>query len=260
MKIRTVLAAAAVLAAVGPVAAGPVSVFTQVREAGGSGSDELRVSGLGTFAVLTTGGGVNPVVTVPHDQTAGSQLVVGFWPVIGFANRAQYEAQRGTVITIPDTPVTLYVEVWNGVYAPGSPLRQVEVQAVISGTLGADAGQNTLDWRFIDPPTRVDFGDTVVTVDYVPVRQPDGVPYVFFDDGSPPIGAPGVGPRYYPTLLEARVGVERDEEPGPTDPPPGGGGGSPGGTPGVPEPASALLLAGLAAGGFAARARASRQA
>jgi hypothetical protein len=255
--VRKFLAVSLLLGFVSPVAAGPISVFTQVRETGGSGSDELRVSGLGTFAVLTTGGGVNPLVTVPADQTSAAQLVVGFWPVMGFRDRAHYEAERATVITIPETPVTLYAEVWNGVYGANPPdVRQVLIEAVISGTLGADLGQNSLDWRFINPPVQVDFGNAVVTVDYVPVPQPDGVPHIQFADGSPSIGFPGT--HYYPTLLEIRVGVERDpEEPGPTDPPPGGG--TSGGTPGVPEPASALLLAGLAVGGFVARSKAVRK-
>jgi hypothetical protein len=187
-------------------------------------------------------------------------LVVGFWPVINFANTAQYEAQRGTVITIPNTPVTLYAEVWNGVYGHNPPnVRVLHIDAVISGTFGAELGQNSLDWQFVNPPVQVDFGDTLVTLEYAGIKMPDGLPSIGFEDGSPRIGFPSDGVPYYPTLLEARVSVLRD----PTDPedppggenPPGGGNSGGDGTPGVPEPASALLLAGLAAGGFAARAR-----
>jgi hypothetical protein len=251
--VRKMLAVAMVLGLVSPVAAGPVAVYTAVRDVGGMGS-ELRLSGLGTLAALPSGDGVNPVVTVPANQTSASSLVVGFWPVINFANMAQYEAQRGTVITIPQTPVTLYAEVWNGVYGANPPnVRQVLIDAVISGTFGTELGQNSLDWQFVNPPLQVDFGDTLVTLEYAAIKMPDGIPSIGFEDGSPRIGFPSNGVPYYPTLLEARVSVERDpSEPGPTDPPPGGGNG---GTPGVPEPASALLLAGLAVGGFAARAR-----
>jgi hypothetical protein len=252
--VRKMLAVAMVLGLVSPVAAGPVAVFTSVRSVGGNSRDELRLPGLGTLAALTTGGGVNPVITVPADQTSASQVVGGFWPVINFANMAQYEAQRGTLIQIPETPVTLYLEVWNGVYGANPPnVRLVLVDAVISGTLGTELGQNSLDWSFVNPPTQVDFGDTLVTIDYAGIRQPDGIPQIGFEDGSPRIGFPSNGVPYYPTLLEARVSVERDAiEPGPTDPPPGGGNG---GSPGVPEPASLVLLAGLAVGGFAARSR-----
>jgi hypothetical protein len=258
--VRKFLAVALVFGIVSPVAAGPVSVYTQVRDVGGTGN-ELRLSGLGTLASLPSGDGINPVVTVPADQTSAGALVVGFWPVVVFSDMAQYEAQRGTLITIPETPVTLYAEVWNGVYGSNPPdVRQVLIDAVISGTFGTELGQNSLDWRFVNPPPQVDFGDTLVTLEYAAIKMPDGIPSIGFEDGSPGIGFPGNDIPYYPTLLEARVSVERDPtdptDPGPTDPPPGG---QPGGTPGVPEPASALLLAGLAVGGFAARSRAARK-
>jgi hypothetical protein len=86
--------------------------------------------------------------------------------------------------------------------------------------------------------------------------MPDGVPQIYFEDGSPPIGFPG--PVYYPTLLEATVEVTR----GPDGSSGGeGGGGSGGGdptdpsgeAPGAPEPTSALLLAGFALGGLIVR-------
>ena len=98
-------AAFAVGAVVGwgsPAAAGPISVVAYMGPAGGvpGGSDEIRVSGLGAWAVLTTGGGVNYTVTVAADQTTARQAVVGYWPVMAFLDRTQYEAQRGTVVTV----------------------------------------------------------------------------------------------------------------------------------------------------------------
>jgi hypothetical protein len=249
------VAVALLLGFAGPVAAGPIAVFTQVWDVGGTGHDELPVSGLGTFGVLTTGGGVNPVVTVPADQTSASSLVVGFWPVIGFANHAQYEAQLGTVITIPDTPVRLYAEVHNGAYGQAQSVERVFVDGTISGTFSAHVGQNSLDWHFADVPKQITFGDTVVTLDYEAIHMPDGVPSIYFDDGSPGIGFPGTQQQYYPTLLEAHVSVTRPPT-DPNDPGDPGPGGSSSGPPGVPEPASGLLLAGLAMGGFFARARA----
>jgi hypothetical protein len=253
---RTALSVALLAGFAAPVAAGPISVFTQVRDVGGTGSDELRLTGLGNLAVLTTGGGVNPVVTVPADQTSASQPVVGFWPVLSFQDRAQYEAQRGTILTIPDTPVTLYAEVWNGAYGGAtSDVRQILINAIISGTFGADPGQNSLDWQFINPPVQVNFGQTTVTLAYVPIHMPVGVPQIQFEDGSPTIGFPGT--TYYPTLLQAQVNVQRDPNAsGSGDPPVVQPPSNQPPVNGTPEPTSALLLAGLAFGGFAARARA----
>lgn len=257
--LRTALVFTLLVVFAAQVSAGPVAVFTQVKEVNGSGSDELHLTGLGNLSVLTTGSSnVNPVITVPGDQTSGAQPVVGFWPVLGFDSRAQYEAMRGTVLNIPLTPVTLYAEVWNGAYGATRDVRQVLIDATISGTFGADFGQNSLDWRFLSPPMRIDFGPTVVTLSYVPVDMPDGVPQIQFSDGSPSIGFPGTP--YYPTLLEAHVDVERTTlagDPLPVDPPPGdGSSGGPGGAPlNTPEPTSALLLLGLTAG-FLPRMRA----
>ena len=236
-----------------PAAAGPIAVFTQVSQQP-RGTDEIPLSGLGTFAVLTTGSsGVNPVVTVAADQPSASQSVVGFWPVIQFHDLAQYETQKGTVLTVPDTPVKLYAEIHNGGYGQTSDVKQVFFDATVSGQVSATPGLNRVDWRFANPTQQVPFDDAVVTVSFEPKVMPDGLPQILFEDGSPPIGFPG--PTYYPTLLEARIQVERT----PTDPNGGGngdgGGGDPdgGGGPQVPEPATAVLLAGCAVGGWALR-------
>src|SRR5262245_19498325 len=99
---NTALAIVSLLGCALPVAAGPISFFTQIAKA--ANGDEIFINGLGNWAVLTTGGGLNNVATVPADQTSTRQAVVGFWPVMGFQDRAQYEAQRSTVVTVPDTP------------------------------------------------------------------------------------------------------------------------------------------------------------
>src|SRR5205823_4628008 len=131
--------------------AGPITVFTGIWEAGGANTGEIPVSGLGSWAVLTWGSGPGPTVTVPADQTTARQPVVGFWPVMGFRDRAQYEAQRGTVVTVPETPVTLYAEVWNGEYGrAGTEYRQLYIGAAVSAQVSADVGQNAVDWRFTD--------------------------------------------------------------------------------------------------------------
>jgi hypothetical protein len=260
--VRTLLTVALLAGFAAPVSAGPISVFTQIWDVGNTGHDELFLSGPGSGGVLTTGGGVTPVITVPANQTSGSQPgVVGFWPILRYSDLAHYDASRGDVLTLPATPVKLYAEVWNGDYGGlTSQFRQVYVDAVISGTVGPQPGQNVLNWQFPNPPVQVDFGDTKVTLSYTPVQQPDGTPLIMFDDGSPMIGTPGT--YYYPTLLTANVDVWRDpslptdppvEEP-PVEQPP-----VTGTPPGVPEPSSALLLAGLAFGGFAARVRAMRK-
>ncbi len=252
-----VLAVTLVASCTPPAAAGPISVFTQIYRAEGSSNDEIRVSDLGSFAALTTGGGVNNVVTVAADQTSASQPVVGYWPVIGYRNRAQYDAQRGAVAVVPQTPVSLYLEVWNGEYGLAKEVQQVYFNTFVTARVSAEVGQNVVDWTFPEPSKQVKFGDdTLVSITYEPVRMPDGVPHIFFEDGSPPIGFPG--PVYYPTLLTATVDVSRaptDSDPGPgsggpTNPP----GQDPGGVPsGVPEPASALLLGGFALGGILIR-------
>lgn len=258
--IRIASSIALLIGFVTPVAAGPISVFTQVWETGGGGSDELHLSGLGSWCVLTTGGGVNPLLTVSGDQNSASGQVVGFWPVLNFRDYAQYEAQRGTVLTIPNTHVTLYAEVWNGAYGGAtSQVQQVFIDAVISGTLGVRPGENSLDWQFLNPPTQVTFGQTTVTLTYTPVQMPDGVPHIQFEDGSPPIGFPGA--QYYPTLLEAQIDVQRasNEPSDPSDPPVVELPGEQPPVTGTPEPTSALLLAGFAVCGLAARARAMRK-
>jgi hypothetical protein len=250
------LAVALLVGFASPAAAGPISVFTQITQTGGAdgihGSDEIPFGGLGSFGILTTGGGVNPLLTVPADQTTGHQLVVGYWPVLGFRDRAQYDAQRGTTVTIPETSVTLYAELWNGpVGQSSSEFRRLFIDTTITATVGVEPGQSAVDWRFTGTPGPVRFSDdTVVTLSYTPVRMPDGVPSIFFDDGSPGIGFPGSGAtRYYPTLLEATLDVTRP----PTDPGSGGPTGPPGGPAAAPEPAGAVLLAGFAAGGLIAR-------
>jgi hypothetical protein len=252
---RFLVALLAPLALAGTVAAGPIAVFTQVWEAAGNSAGEISVAGLGNWAVLTWGSGPGPVVTVPADQTTATQAVVGFWPVLGFRDRAQYDAQRGTVVTVPDTPVTLYAEVWNGEYGRnGTEVQRVFVNATVAARVGADAGQNAVDWTFADPPTQVRFADdTVVTLGYRPVRMAHGVPQIQFEDGSPAIGFPG--PTYYPTLVEAEVGVTRPLiDPGPGGPTGPGGNVPPGeDVPGAPEPSGALLLVGFLLGGSVAR-------
>jgi hypothetical protein len=156
-------------------------------------------------------------------------------------------------VTVPPTPVKLYAEVWNGAYSQaGTEYRQLYLDATVSAQVGPASGQNVVDWQFATPTTQVQFGDdTVVTVSYQAVRMPDGVPQIQFQDGSPMIGFPG--PTYYPTLVEADVEVSRPL----INPIPGGPGGSPGGDTTTPEPSGALLLAGLALGGWFTR-RAAR--
>ena len=255
MHGRYLLAVLTPLLLVGPAVAGPITVHTEVWEViGGNSGGEIPVGGLGNWAALTWGSGPGPNVTVLPDQTSARQPVVGFWPVMGFRDLAQYEAQRGTVITIPETPVKLYAEVWNGEYGgPGTDYRQVYIDAAVSARVSPGVGLNEVDWRFIAPSTQVRFGDdTVVSISYQAIRMPDGVPQIQFEDGSPPIGFPG--PVYYPTLVEAEINVTR----APADP--GSGGATdPPGTAATPEPASALLLAGFVLGGLVA-CRAGRPA
>jgi hypothetical protein len=251
------LAVASLVEYASPSAAGPISVFTEIYQAGspdGSryGSDEIPVAGLGSFAILTSGGGVDNVVTVPADQTSARQLVVGYWPVIGFRDRAQYEAERGNVVTVPETPVSLYVEVHNGAYGSATEVRQIYFDSVVSARISPEVGQNEVDWRMIDSTKEVHFGDTLVSISYAPVRMPDGIPSIFFDDGSPGIGAPA-GPPYYPTLLEATIDVTRAATDGGSDASGDSTNTAAEGPPGVPEPASALLLGGFALGGLFAR-------
>jgi hypothetical protein len=235
MHGRYLLALLTSVLLVGPASAGPISVFTEVWQAGGDNSGQIPVSGLGNWATLTWGSGpVGPVVTVPADQTTASQPVVGFWPVMQFSNLAQYQAQSTTVVTIPPTQVQLYAEVWDGAYgAQGVPVQKLLINASVSAQFSPAVGQNSVDWQFISLPVQVGFGDgTVVSLDYHTVRMPDGVPQIQFQDGTPTIGFPG--PTYYPTLVDADVTVSRP----PTDP---GSGNT--GTPATPEPSSAVLLA-----------------
>ncbi|QJW98732.1 hypothetical protein [Frigoriglobus tundricola] len=97
MRGRYFLAALVPVLVATPAPAGPIAVFTEVYQVNGSSSsNEIPVSGLGSWARITNGGGgLDPVVTVPAAQTGASQLVVGFWPVIGFRDPAQYAAERG---------------------------------------------------------------------------------------------------------------------------------------------------------------------
>ncbi|MEO2088014.1 MAG: hypothetical protein ABGY75_00745 [Gemmataceae bacterium] len=236
-----------------PAAAGPIAVFTQVSQQP-RGTDEIPLTGLGTFAVLTTGSsGVNPVITVATDQASASQSVVGFWPVIQFQDHAQYEAQQGTVLTVPDTPVKLYTEIHDGAYGQASSVKQVFFDATVSGQVSATPGLNRVDWRFANSTQQVTFDDAVVTVSFEPKTMPDGIPQIQFADGSPMLGAPGTP--YYPTLLEARIQVDRT----PTDPNGGNGDGGGdtggGGTPQVPEPTTAVLVAACVIGGWVLRRR-----
>jgi hypothetical protein len=247
MHGRYLLAGLAPLLLAGSVSAGPITVHTEIWEAGGSNTGEIHVGGLGNWATLTWGSGPGPNVTVLPDQTGARQPVVGFWPVMEFRDLAQYEAQRATVVTIPQTPVKLYAEVWNGEYGgAGVAYRQVYIDAAVSARFSPTAGLNAVDWQFLAPSTQVRFDDTtVVSISYQPVSMPEGVPQIQFQDGSPAIGFPG--PVFYPTLLEADVEVSRP----PTDP---GSGGLPV-VSATPEPSSALLLAGFVAGGLVARRR-----
>lgn len=246
--MNTGLAIASLLVFTLPIAAGPISVFTQIEKA--ASGDEIPVSGIGNWAVLTTGGGLNNVATVPANQTTTRQEVVGFWPVMGFRDRAQYDAQLGSPVTVPNTPVTIYAEVWNGEYGQASEVRILHFDTVVSARVGVEQGQSVVDWASIESQ-QVQFGDTVVSLGYEPVQKPDGVPQIRFEDGSPGIGFPGSV--YYPSVLEAVINVTRGpDEPGTDDPtvevPP-----SHDLPTSVPEPTSALLLTGFAIFGWAAR-------
>src|SRR5579872_3646304 len=206
----------------GQASAGPITVFTEVWSAGGNNTGEIPVGGLGNWATLTWGSGPGPTVTVPAGQTTGSQSVVGFWPV---SNLAQYQAQSSKVVTVPVTPVQLYIEIWDGAYgASGTSIKRLYDNATVSGQVSPTAGQNTVDWQFAALPVPVIFGDgTIVTFAYQPILMPAGIPQIQFQDGTPSLGASG--PTYYPTLVEADVTVSSAAT--------------------TPEPSSALLLAGL---------------
>jgi hypothetical protein len=234
------LAAAALIGYASPSAAGPISVITQVWQAAGSDNDVINVAGLGSWAVLASASAEGMSVTVPSDQTSARQAVVGYYPYMGFRDRAQYEAERDKVVTIPETPVSLYVEVYNGeVFSPSTQIQKLYFDSVVSGRISPAVGQNEVDWQMIDSSKQVHFGDTVVSIRYTAVHMPDGLPQILFDDGSPPIGWPGPG--YYPTALEATIDVTRGSDNSGSD----GLGNS---IHGVPEPASALLLGGFALG------------
>lgn len=249
MQRAAALAAVLVVGCAGPAAAGPIQFFAQIFRDASRATDEIPISGLGEFAILTTGGGgVNPTINLSPDQTSARQAVTGYWPIMGFSDRAQYEAQ--SAVTLPRTAVSVYTEVLNGV--PGQPnpeYRSFSIPAIVWGQIGPAVGQTVINWEFPDPMPQVQFRDgTTVTWSYTPVRMPDRSPQIFFQDGSPGLGSPADSV-YYPTLLEASVEVAR-----PATDPPGGGG-----TATTPEPASAVLLAGFMLGGLAAR-RARRAA
>ncbi|WP_171473840.1 PEP-CTERM sorting domain-containing protein [Frigoriglobus tundricola] len=115
------------------------------------------------------------------------------------------------------------------------------VDATVSGRVGTEAGQTAVDWRFVAPAAQVQFNDgTVVTVTYQALAEPDSLPLIAFDDGSPSVGPTGS----FASVLDAEVTVAWPA-------------GEPGG-PGVaatPEPATGLLLAGFALCGAAVRGR-----
>jgi hypothetical protein len=186
---------------------------------------------------------------VPDGQASARQPVVGFWPVIGFRDRAQYEAERGTVVTVPDTPVSIDAVVVNGEWGGAGEFRTASFDAVVSGRVGTEAGQNAVDWRFLGSTKQVGFGDTLVSVGLEPVLMPDDLPAIMFDDFSPSIGG---STQYYPTLLEETVEVSRPAAD------PGSGGVAGEGPSESPEPSSAgLLLTGFALAGLAALRRSS---
>jgi hypothetical protein len=110
-------------------------------------------------------------------------------------------------VTVPDTPVSIRAEVWNGEWAPGTEYQVVFFDAVVSARVSAEVGQNAVDWQFVESTKQVRLGDTLVSIGFEPVRMPDGVPQIQFEDGSLPIGLSGQP--YYPTLLEATINVSR---------------------------------------------------
>ena len=251
--VRNWMLLVAGLCTAGPVVAGPITIFNAVFQVDGSINDELPVNGIGNWARLTTGGGLNHIATVGANQTSLQQPVVGFWPVMQFNNPADYEANKGTVVTIPETKVTMYAEVWAGgasgpsSLAPGS-FQSIHFDAFVSGTFSPDGTKNEVNWKFADPQLTATLDDAVVTFHYEPVKMPPGIPQIIFADNSPPLG---VGPMpYYPTVLELVVSVERrqDDPQPPNDPPVDN---NPDG-PQTPEPAT-VLLAVFAAGGWAVR-------
>jgi hypothetical protein len=245
------LAVASLVAYASPATAGPIAVHTEIGQTAGSDNGEIHVAGLGSWAVLSWASGAGPNVTVPADQTSARQAVVGFYPVMGFRDRAQYEAERDKIVTIPETPVSLYVEVYNGELSSSTQIQKLYFDTVVSGRISPAVGQNEVDWRMIDSTKQVHFGDTLVSISYTPVRMPDDVPQIYFDDGSPPIGWPG--PAYYPTVLEATIDLTRGSGDGGSDASGDSTNTAAEGPPGVPEPASALLLGGFALGGLFAR-------
>jgi hypothetical protein len=242
MHTRFVLALLSSLLLVGQASAGMIAVFTEIYSAGGNNTGQIPVPGLGNWATLTWGTSPGPTVTVPAGQTSASQAVVGFWPVMQFSNLAQYQAQSSKVVTVPVTPVQLYVEVWDGGYGlPNTPVQRLFVNATVSGQVSPTAGLNTLNWQFAAQPAPVMFGDdTVVSINYQAVSMPTGVPQILFQDGTPPIGVPG--PTFYPTLVDADVTVSSPSDCG-----------GPMGPNATPEPSSAVLLAGLTLGGLVSR-------
>jgi hypothetical protein len=241
MHTRFILALLSSLLLMGQASAGPITVFTEVWSGSGDNTvrgpglgGEIPVGGLGNWAALTWGSGTGPTVTVPSGQATASQVIGGFWPVMQFSNLAQYQAQSSKVVSVPVTPLQLYVEVWDGAYgAPGVPFKQLFPNATVSGQISPTVGQNTVNWQFASMPVQATFADgTVVTVSYQPILMPSGMPQIQFQDGTPSLGGPDT-PTYYPTQLEVNVTVSSSVT--------------------TPEPSSALLLAGLTLSGLIAR-------
>jgi hypothetical protein len=237
----------ACLLAAGPVAAGPITIANALFHVDGSSNDELPVHGIGNWARLTTGGGLNHVATVGADQTTLRQQVVGFWPVMEFNSPADYEANKAAVVSVPETKVTMYAEVWaGGATGPSSSspgtFQSIHFDAFVSGAFSPDGAKNEVNWRFTDPELTATLDEAVVTFHYEPVKMPPGIPQIIFADGSPSLGV-GLMP-YYPTVLELVVSVERRQDDPPVDDTPDG--------PQTPEPAT-VLLAVFAAGGWAVR-------
>jgi hypothetical protein len=158
------LVAASLVGNASPSAAGPISVHTEIGQTAGSDNGEIHVSGLGSWAVLSWASGDGPNVTVPADQTSARQFVVGFWPVMGFRDRAQYEAERDKIVTIPETSVSLYVEVYNGELSSSTQIQKLYFDTVVSGRISPALGQNEVDWQMIDSTKQVHFGDTLVSI------------------------------------------------------------------------------------------------
>ena len=193
MHARFLLALLSSVLLVGAASAGPITVLSEV---GGQYSGEISV-GRGTLDWFK-----QSTITMLAGQTTGSETVLGFWSY--------------NLVSVPATPVQLYVEVSDGAY-----VKQLTVNATISGQIIP----NTFDWQFAAMPVQVSFADgTVVTVNYQPVSMPTGIPPVL-----------GVSePTFYTAFgVEADVTVSSSVT--------------------TPEPSCAVLLAGLTLGGLVAR-------